>query len=317
MRFLIALLSFLFAVPAAAQDWQQLEQQDLRLARIAEHIMITNEALCRSTMPVTGMILHSMDQYSSGAAADRFANGELAIAAVLPGSAAELAGLERDDGILAINGRRVADLQPEGEGHVREAAFALLAETPAEQSTTLVIARGERQFSVALPAPRGCRSLVEIMVGGDSNARSDGKVIQLRYDFAAGLSDDQLAIIFAHELAHTVLEHRRRKTDSGIDNSAVMGLVGRNQQANRQAEVEADRLSVHLLANAGYDPAVIATFWRSPEGREAGGGTMPSWIYPAQSARADIALQEIEQYLPLRRGPTWPGHLLALRDRRF
>lgn len=321
MRFSLAALALILApviaFPAQAQDWAELEREDLRLARIAERIMVANVALCRQTMPATGLILHSADQYGSEAASERFAHGPLAISTLLPDSPAAAAGLRRDDAIIAINGRAVATLAPEGEDHLREAAFALLAETPVEQSVTLVLARGERQFSVSLAAPRGCRSLVEILLGEAPNARSDGRVIQLQYDFARGLSDEQVAIVFAHELAHNVLEHRRRKAEAGIDNGGAAAELGRNRQANRQAEVEADRLSVHLLANAGYDPAIIVEFWRSPVGRRAGGGILPSFAYPTQSAREELVEREIALYLPLRRGPSWPGHLLELRDRGF
>jgi len=318
MRALLAALLTLLALagPARAQTAEDLSAQDLRLARIADAMLVANARLCRQTMPVTGMILHSADQYGEGAQ-PLFANGPLALATVVPGSPAEQAGLRANDGIIGISGREVSAMRPSGDNHLREVAFFDLASLPEDSTVDLVISRSGEQFAVSLAAPRGCRSLVEILVADGPNARSDGRVIQLQYAFAASLTDEQIAVVLAHELAHTVLEHRRRKEAAGIDNDSIMRHVGRNQQVNRQAEVEADRLSVHLLANAGYDPAIIADFWRSPEGEEAGGGTMPSFVYPSQAARSDIAAREIAMYLPLRQGPTWPGHLLALRDRAF
>jgi hypothetical protein len=167
-----------------------------------------------------------------------------------------------------------------------------------------------------LTAPPGCRALVEIVTGEGLMGRSDGRVIQISYNLAAMLDDDGLAVTFAHELAHVVLEHRRRLETAGID-KGLLGEFGRNQQANRQVEVEADRLSAHLLANAGYDPAIAPAFWNSVTGRRAGGGLMRSFVYPSATARGDLIAREIALYLPLGRGPSWPGHLLALRDGAF
>jgi hypothetical protein len=316
MRTLLAslLIALALAMPARAQTSEELSAQDLRLARIADPMLVANAPLCRQTMPVTGLILHSADQYGEGAQA-LFANGPLALAGVVPGSAAYLAGLRANDGIVEINGTPVANLAPRVEDHLREEAFSRLAGLPPGELVDLIIKRDGQLEMINFAAPRGCRSLVEILVADGPNARSDGQVIQLQYGFAVSLSDAQIAVVLAHELAHTVLEHRRRKDAAGIDNASIMRHVGRNQRVNRQAEVEADRLSVHLLANAGYDPAIITEFWRSPEGEVAGGGSMPSFVYPAQAARADIVAREVTMYLPLRQGPSWPGHLLELRER--
>jgi len=313
---LLTTLSILMAPSANAQTSEELSTQDLRLARIADAMLISNAGLCRQTMPVTGMILHSADQYGEGARA-LFADGPLAIAQIVPGSAAEANGLQAGDVITSINGTRVTNLAPQGEDHVREEAFFLLADLPQDEAIELMVLRDGAERPVRIDAPRGCRSLVEILVADGPNARSDGRVIQFQYDFAATLADEQIAVVLAHELAHTVLEHRRRKEAEGIDNESIMRHLGRNQQVNRKAEVEADRLSVHLLANAGYDPAIIVDFWNTPEGIEAGGGAMPSFIYPSQSARAELISREIAMFLPLRRGPSWPGHLIELRERRL
>lgn len=311
---LLACIALCVALPARAQTTEELSAQDLRLARIADAMLIANAGMCRQTMPVTGMVLHSIDQYGESAPAV-FDDGPLAIAEIVPGSAADIAGLRPGDTVQSINGTPVTSLSPEGEDHIREAAFFLLADMESGAGLVISVKRDDEAFDTEIAAPRGCRSLVEILVADGPNARSDGRVIQLQYSFAASLDDSQMAVVLAHELAHTVLEHRRRKEAEGIDNATILRHVGRNQHVNRKAEVEADRLSVHLVANTGYDPAIIVNFWNSPEGIEAGGGAMPSFIYPSQSARAELIAREIAMFLPMRRGPSWPGHLIELRDR--
>lgn len=302
-----------------AQDnqsqWAALSREDVRLASIADTLLRANADLCRSVMPVTGLILHSADQYRPGQAEARFANGPLAISSLVPMSSAARAGLLPDDAILAIGGQSVASLVAPEDGNLREAAFDVLASQPADRPISLAVARGGAQIEVAISAPSGCRTLVEILVGDGPRARSDGRVIQLQYAFAGELTNEQMAVVVAHELAHTVLEHRRRKEEAGIDNG-LFAELGRNQRANRAAEVEADRLSIHLLANAGYDPASVPAFWRSEIGRGLG-GALPSFVYPTQEARAQLVEVEMMRYLPQQRGPSWPGHLLGLRERSF
>lgn len=319
-KIIAALAASMLAVTAAqaqsSDEPSALEVQDLRLGAISDRIMIANADLCRTRMPTTGLILHSFDQYREGAAQARFTNGPVAIGSIVTGSAGDLSGLRRDDAIVAINGTAVPGAPLEEDGHLREAAFALLAAQDPVQPVRLQIVRDGEPLELSLRARPGCRSLVEIRTGSAPKAQSDGRVIQVSYDFATQIEDEELAVVFAHELAHTVLEHRRRKEDAGID-VGLLGQFGTNQRANREAEVEADRLTVHLLANAGYDPRIASRFWREGSGRQLRGGVLGSWVHPSPGARADLLDQEIDLFLSLERGPTWPGHLLEMRDRNF
>jgi hypothetical protein len=295
----------------------ELLAQDARLAGVAERLLGGNARLCRQTMPLAGMVIHSRDQYSSDAAEGHFGNGPVEVALVLPGSSAEQGGLAAGDGLAAIDDIRTADLRAEGEAPLRDTVFDTLAQAwPGNGPLPLTIRRdgGERQ--VVLEPVAGCKALVEIRTRDSLTARSDGRVIQIDYALVAAAADEQLAVIFAHELAHLVLEHRRRLDAEGVE-KGFFGEFGRNQRLNRQVEVEADRLTVHLLANAGLDPQVAPTFWRSPLARRAAGGLNLSTTYPSNEARAKLLEREIADYLPTRAGPTYPGHLLARRDLPF
>ena len=292
-----------------------LHEQDVRLATVAERMLAANRDLCRQHMPLTGMVLQSEDQYRASIAGNAFVNGRITIGALVPGSAAS-AALATGDGVAAIDGTRTDGLTPPDGGPLRDSAFALLAEQPDGAPLVLAVVHDGNERTVTLNVPSGCRALVEIRATSSLNARSDGRVIQVNYGLAAAATDDELAVVFAHELGHLVLEHRRRLSSAGVE-KGFFGEFGRNQQLNRQLEVEADRMSAHLLANAGYDPAIAPAFWRSSLGRRASGGILHSQTYPSAEARAALIQREIDEYIGVGAHPTWPGHLLARRDTPF
>jgi Zn-dependent protease with chaperone function len=297
----------------SASPIDRLLAQDVRLATVAERLLGANRALCRQTMPLTGLVLHSRDQYRADVAGAAFANGAIAIAAVLPGSPAASAAVRPGDGVVAIGDRPAAAMTRVGKAPLRDTAFAALAEQSGDRPLALALTRDGQQRLLTLVAPSGCRALVEIRAADGLNARTDGRVIQVNYGLAAAANDNELAVIFAHEMGHLVLEHRRRLEAAGVK-KGFFGEFGKNRRLNRQVEVEADQISAHLLANAGYDPAIAPAFWRSRLGRRAGGGLFRSGTYPSPEARARLIEQEIAASLNGRAGPTLAAHLLSRRD---
>ncbi len=321
MRGFVAILALFIAhvpVGALAQDDRltRLYEQDRRLALVAERMLTANAPLCRDQMPITGLILHSRDQYGNDVAEGAFAGAPLAISAVLPGSPAAAAGVRVNDSIMAIGDARTGDLVPDEGQPLRDAGFARLAEEGGAP-VRLTIQRDGGEFAVRFDAPAGCRALVEVLADDGNKALSDGRVIQVSYGLAARASDAELAVIFAHEMGHLVLEHRRRLEAEGV-RKGLLGEFGKNQRLNREVEVEADRVSVHLLVNAGYDPHLAPAFWRSPLGRSVAGGLLRmSATYPLAGARAGLLEREIEDYLGDPAGFSWPGHLLSRRQDRL
>ena len=96
-----------------------------------------------------------------------------------------------------------------------------------------------------------CATRFELMGEGDT-AVADGVRVVIGIDFPAFAYDEpEFAALVAHELAHNVLGH-----DAWLDTH------GRSRRHVRRTEREADRLMPWLLANAGYDPAAAARFWR-------------------------------------------------------
>jgi len=127
------------------------------------------------------------------------------------------------------------------------------------------------------------------------------------------LSDDEIAIVMGHEIAHALREHARERiakqvaTNTGANLlSYVMGLgrvgnavVGASAgllslKFSRDDETEADTVGLELAARAGYDPRAGISLWRKMQA--ASKGAPPQWLstHPASANR----IKEIERHLP-------------------
>ena len=128
------------------------------------------------------------------------------------------------------------------------------------------------------------------------------------------LSDDELAAVMGHEIAHALREHGREKAGQaagiglasaiggaligaylGVDSSLgqnVLGVAGDlafMRPNSRSMEQEADRIGIELAARAGYDPQAAITLWEKMA-RASAGGT-PQWLstHPSHDTRiADL-----------------------------
>jgi hypothetical protein len=145
---------------------------------------------------------------------------------------------------------------------LRDAAERELADLPVKGAVELTLQRGGNRQRIMLAPVPACRARIEVVAGAVLRARSDREIIQIGESFAAGLDDDGLATVIAHELAHTVLDHHSRLS------GAESGLPRRARKAlGRGFEDEADLLSLDLLAGAGWDPAVAPRFLRRHAGQ--------------------------------------------------
>lgn len=305
------LLLLLAALPVLAQE-QSIETADRRLAQVAERLQSANVALCRQHMPLTGLIVFSADQYGQPDPV-RFADGRVAVAQVLPGSPAHAAGVMANDAIVTVDGVAVADQVPEEGYSLRDTTFELIAGHGPGNPLVLGLRRQGQDLTATITPPPGCRALIEVVTGRGDIARSDGRVIQVSWSRVAQWTDDELAVIVAHELAHSALEHRRKQAAAGVD-GGLLGEFGRNRRLRRQVEQEADLLSVHLLANAGYDPQIAPLFWLSDAGMRLDAGILRSGAYAAPRERAQMMQAEIATHLAGTALPSRAEHLLAGRD---
>ena len=126
------------------------------------------------------------------------------------------------------------------------------------------------------------------------------------------LSDDEIAAIMGHEIAHALREHGRERMSQQMASGLAVGIAaaalglgqGGAQLADMVAQVtftlpnsrlheqEADRIGVELAARAGYDPRAAVSVWQKMA--QADGGSPPQFLSTHPSAENRI--KDLEVY---------------------
>ena len=127
------------------------------------------------------------------------------------------------------------------------------------------------------------------------------------------LTDDEVAMVMGHEVAHALREHARERmgksTATNIGASLLTQMLGLGQigqtvtnygaqlltlQFSRDNESEADLVGMELAARAGYDPRAGVTLWQKMSA--ANKGAPPQWLSTHPSGTTRIG--DIEANLP-------------------
>ncbi len=261
------------AAPVLAQNAAQMDSLlamralDDRVATIGHRLAAGSLDLCVDQAWVPGIALHDLSQYGGDyrdVARRAFGldagPGVLALAVDGP---AERAGLRRDDIITHLDGNPLPGGEvAENAGFVRleeildafDAAFA-------DGAATIGILRRGEALRIEIRGERGCASRFQLIPSPRLNALANGRYVQVTTAIGDYVeSDDELAAVLAHELAHNILRHRARLDAAGVQRG-LLGNFGRNARLIRETEQEADRLAVHILDRAGYDLDAALALW--------------------------------------------------------
>jgi predicted Zn-dependent protease len=132
-------------------------------------------------------------------------------------------------------------------------------------------------------------------------------------------SDDELAAVMGHEIAHALREHGRERASQAAGQSVAAGVIGAvlgigsagtdltgtvlnitfGLPNSRLHETEADRIGVELAARAGYDPRASVSLWQKMG--QLGGGQPPQFLstHPSNETRQQDLQAYAQRVMPL------------------
>ncbi len=137
------------------------------------------------------------------------------------------------------------------------------------------------------------------------------------------LSDDEVAMVMGHEVAHALREHARERMGKttvtqgaarigGVLAASIFGIDPRitdsiargganllSLEFSREDETEADLVGMELAARAGFDPRAGVSLWEkmSASNKDA----PPQWLstHPSGRTRIDQIERNLDKVLPL------------------
>ena len=131
------------------------------------------------------------------------------------------------------------------------------------------------------------------------------------------LTDDEIAAVMGHEIAHALREHSReqlsQKTVSGLLTSVVSaaaGVPGELMDAgsqmlvhlpnSRSMELESDIIGLELMARAGYDPRNASSIWKKMQQLQSN-KSGPAFLstHPAGADRIAALDASVPKVMPL------------------
>ena len=137
------------------------------------------------------------------------------------------------------------------------------------------------------------------------------------------LSDDEIAQVMGHEIAHALAKHTAERMSTAMASEAALQVgamllgsdsatsqmtlkaaaaattVGVQLPNSRQQESEADRIGIELAAKAGYDPHAAPKLWEKMLQATGGKGQSDFLSTHPQSEKREAALAAlIPQMMP-------------------
>lgn len=133
-------------------------------------------------------------------------------------------------------------------------------------------------------------------------------------------SDDELAQVLGHEIAHALAKHAAEQMSVAMATALGMAAVGsmaeEHQQTalataalaaklaiqlpnSRTAEREADRIGIELAAKAGYDPRAAVSLWQKMA-QVGGSGGIPEFLstHPSPANREETLRRLVPKMRP-------------------
>ena len=255
--------------PESEAEFDQMIARQDRVYRVIAPLIVKNAVLCKTAArPLLGFTAKNRYSFPAelrDAAATRLGKGdELRVVQVLEGSGAQRAGVKRGDALLSIADKRLP-VGPQAETETARMLAPLLKQT---NEVDVQLLRNDTPLSLKIALTTACAFTVDIGNAPHINAYADGRRIMVTAGFLAEISDQELAVILAREIAHNVQLHastmQTRATMASIidtllppkpDLSGFAGSAGLKRM-DEKLDQEADRIALYMLARAGLSPSI-------------------------------------------------------------
>lgn len=134
------------------------------------------------------------------------------------------------------------------------------------------------------------------------------------------VTDDELATVIGHEMAHALREHSRERVSRAMGQEAILSLgaaaLGVNSQGavelanqiatvtfqlphSREQESEADSIGLELMARAGFDPRAAIALWQKMAAAAPSSGPNFLSSHPSSSQRMTDLQNLLPRVIPL------------------
>jgi len=226
------------------QDYQDLNS---RIIRLQAPLRLANIDLCPKTKRDPGYITHRLEDYPPHmrAMAQEFlglSDDGIFIRNVRDGSPANIANIQTGDEIIAINDKAIADVGGATQARFYD-AIARNAFNGVRTRLTLQPSKGP-QYKIKLRAQTACDIPASVIFSEDVNGYTNGAEILVTSALMKSVTDDiNLSLILAHEMSHIIAGHMHLEPSSAL-------------------ELEADRMALVLMQNAGLDIDKAIQFWQ-------------------------------------------------------
>lgn len=302
--------------PAIAIEQQRVVLEDSKRAgAIYYNLAVGGAGMCGSRVRyMSGLTFASRAGSKEWAAAHEAVTGvadnSLHVLDVIPGSGADKAGMKFGDKLLAVNGKSLVG--PDGITFDAHKLDIINEQGPRAVFTVL---RGDKRMEIKVQQVEGCdfgyvlhlntrpvTFVSEWYMSTTGKVDNDKIMVMFTGMVEFCKTDDELAVIMGHEMAHLLKNHLKDVRGNLLKNTIWDGTLmtltqglysgdARDSQM-RKAEIEADYIGLYFTARAGYDIEQAGPFWKRLEAASPIGKDHPTGEQRDRAAR--LAADEIK-----------------------
>jgi hypothetical protein len=235
---------------------QSLLADQKRLYRVSYPLLRAAREFCKDSTTRNALGVLAVNRYMLGqfaeVAPEQGIGDEVQVLEVLPESPGAAAGLLPGDKVLSLDGWAVRTGQDGAKAY--NAKIAELLKTGRPISAQILRGADQTITVSATPEPV-CGYPVQMSEQNVVDASADGsKVIIARSMMHFATSDNELALVIVHEIAHNAMGHLKARMGNR--------LLGRREAFSQDFEAEADYVGLYIMARANLPIKDAAKFWR-------------------------------------------------------